>query len=195
MDKLTRQYIDEWVSGDERAFKKIFDYYLPKLISFSFKSLKNLEDAEELSLNVMLNIWNYQSKIDTIIDFEDYLYGMLRNQVSRHYRKKLLVTAELESVPLQNLGTIDHPEFSVRELQAKYEAALAKLPAKQREIFLLSREEGLSHKQIARQKGLSVHTVNNHITTSLKFLRKEFQEYPEALSMVLVITTAAVIGS
>jgi len=193
MDKLTYQYLNDWISGDDRAFKQLFDHYLPKLIRFSFKSLKSMEDAEELSLNVMLNIWNYKSNLSTIINFEDYLYGILRNQISRHYRKKLLLTTELDLVPLQNLGSIDHPEFSMKELQQCYENALNKLPVKQREIFLMSREKGLSQKQIAEQKGLSVHTVNNHISTSLKFLRKEFIDYPEALSVVVFISTTTIL--
>jgi len=190
MDKLNRQYLDEWIDGDERAFQRVFDYYLPKLISFSFRSLKNVEDAEELSLNVMLNIWKYKSQIGTIIDFDDYLFGILRNQIARHYRKKMLVTEELDAVPLVNLGTVEHPEFSVKELQLKYDAALDKMPGKQREVFVLSRERGMSQKEIANVKGLSVNTVNNHITSSLKLLRKEFQDYPEALSMVFVVGAA-----
>lgn len=190
MDKLNRQYLDEWIDGDERAFQRVFDYYLPKLISFSFRSLKNVEDAEELSLNVMLNIWKYKNQIGTIIDFDDYLFGILRNQIARHYRKKMLVTEELDAVPLVNLGTVEHPEFSVKELQLKYDAALDKMPGKQREVFVLSRERGMSQKEIANVKGLSVNTVNNHITSSLKLLRKEFQDYPEALSMVFVVGAA-----
>jgi RNA polymerase sigma-70 factor (family 1) len=192
MDKLTRQYLDEWVDGDERAFQKVFDHYLPKLISFSFRSLKNVEDAEELSLNVMLNIWKYKGNISTIVDFEDYLFGILRNQIARHYRKKMLITEELDAVPLFNLGTVDHPEFSLKELQLKYQSALHKIPEKQREVFVLSREQGMSQKQIAKEKGLSIHTVNNHITSSLKLLRKEFQDYPEALSIVIAVGAAMI---
>jgi RNA polymerase sigma-70 factor (ECF subfamily) len=191
-DSLINQYINEWVGGEERAFKKVFDYYLPKLSSTAFRSVKKREESEELALNVMLSIWQYKLHIHTINDFEDYLYGILRNQISRYSRKKLLLTEALESVPLDNLGTVDHPEFSIRELQLRYETALKKLPPKQREIFLLSREQGMSQKQIAEEKDISVHTVNNHITTSLKFLRKEFQDYPEALPVILLIGTAVI---
>ena len=191
-DNLIDQKVNDWVGGDERAFKKVFDYYLPKLTAASFRSIKKREESEELALNVLLNIWQYKLHIHTINDFEDYLYGILRNQISRYNRKKLLLTDELESVPLNNLGTVEHPELSIRELQLRYEAALNKLPAKQREVFLLSREQGMSQKQIAQQKNISVNTVNNQITSSLKFLRKEFQDYPEALPVILLIGTAAI---
>jgi len=189
IDSVINQYINEWTSGEERAFEKVFDYYLPKLTLTSFRSIKKREESEELALNVLLNIWQYKLHIHTINDFEDYLYGMLRNQISRYNRKKILLTEDLENVSLDNLGTVAHPEFSIRELQMRYEAALNKLPAKQREVFLLSREQGLSQKQIAEQKDISVHTVNNHITSSLKFLRKEFQDYPEALPIILLISS------
>jgi len=192
MDKLIGQYLADWVSGDERAFKKVFDFYLPRLVTFSFKSLKNLEDAEELSLNVMLNIWKYKSNVHAIVDFEDYLFGMLRNQIARHYRKKLLVTEDMDMIPLHNLGSVDHPEFSLKELQIRYTAALNQLPEKQREIFVLSREQGMSQKQIAHEKGLSVNTVNNQITTSLKFMRKQFIDYPEALSILVIMGSCSV---
>jgi len=193
MNKLIGQHLADWVSGDERAFKKVFDFYLPRLVTFSCKSLKNLEDAEELSLNVLLNIWKFKSGVHAIVDFEDYLYGILRNQIARHYRKKLLVTEDMDMIPLHNLGSVDHPEFSLKELQLRYTAALNQLPEKQREIFILSREQGMSQKQIALEKGLSVNTVNNQITTSLKFMRKQFNDYPEALSMLVLVGSSTVI--
>jgi len=58
-------------------------------------------------------------------------------------------------------------------LHRQYQAALNKLTPKQREIFLLSRDEEFSHQQISDRAGLSVHTINNHLTTALKIMKEE----------------------
>lgn len=180
------QHIEEWVNGNEMAFKFVFDYYYPRLLATSVKLTGNQEDAEEMVMNALLKIWQHKHRIDGIQRLKKYLFGILRQEVSGLSRKKVLLTQDIEDVPLQNLGSIDHPEFSLKDLQFHYQIALSKLTPKQREIFLLSRDSEMSQQEIADSTGLSVNTVNNHISASLKIIRKEMQDYPDVIVFLLI---------
>lgn len=180
------QHIEDWVNGNEMAFKFVFDYYYPRLLATSIKLSANQEDAEEMVMNTLLKIWQHKHRIDGIQHLKKYLFGILRQEVSGLSRKKVLLTEDIEDVPLQNLGTVDHPEFSLKDLQFHYHVALGKLTPKQREIFLLSRDSEMSQQEIADSTGLSVNTVNNHISASLKIIRKEMQDYPDVIVFILI---------
>lgn len=180
-------HIDAWINGNELAFKFIFDHFYPRLLAASLKPVKNQEDAEELVLNALLKIWQNKHRMKELNkNLSDYLFGILRQEISGLSRKKVMLTEDLDEVPLQELGTIDHPEFNLKDLQLRYQAALSKLTPKQREIFLLSRDRELSQQEIADSTGISVNTVSNHISASLKIIRKELQDYPDAIVVVLL---------
>lgn len=179
--------IDSWLNGNELAYKFIFDHFYPRILAASLKLVKNQEDAEELVLNVLLKIWQNKHRVKELNKgLSGYLFGILRQEVSGLSRKKVFLTENLDDVPLQELGTIDHPEFNMRDLQLRYQGALNKLTPKQREIFLLSRDNQLSQQEIADSTGISVNTVSNHISASLKIIRKELQDYPDAIVVVLL---------
>jgi RNA polymerase sigma-70 factor (ECF subfamily) len=180
------QQIDAWVNGNEPEFQFVFNYYYPRLLAASVKLVKNQEDAEELVMNALLKIWQYKHRIHNVKDLRKYLFGILRQEVSGLFRKKVLLTEDIDEVPIQRLGLVDHPEFSLKDLKSRYRLAMDKLTPKQREIFLMSREVEMSQQEIADKTGLSVNTVNNHITSSLKIIRRELQDYPDAVVLIFV---------
>jgi RNA polymerase sigma-70 factor (ECF subfamily) len=143
------QYIEDWVNGNEIAFKFVFDYYYPRLLATSVKLVDNQEDAEEMVMNALLKIWQHKHRIEGIQHLKKYLFGILRQEVSGLSRKKVLLTEDIEEIPLKNLGTVNHPEFSLKDLQLQYQTALGKLTPKQREIFLLSRDGAIIFGNVA----------------------------------------------
>lgn len=187
------QHINAWIEGNELAFQFIFNYYYPRLLAASSKPIKNQKDAEELVMDSLLKIWQNKHRIkDLNKNLGDYLFGILRQEIAGLSRKKVLIMEDLEQVPLQELGIIDHPELSIKDLQFRYQSALHKLTPKQREIFLMSRDQEMTQQQIADKTAISINTVNNHISSSLKIIRKELQDYPDAI-VIAFITTQVVI--
>ncbi|WP_223583708.1 sigma-70 family RNA polymerase sigma factor [Sphingobacterium sp. GVS05A] len=191
--KIIDRHINMWIDGNDTAFKYIFDYYYPRLLSASLKPIKNHQDAEELVMNVLLKIWQNKYRINHLnTHLTDYLFGILRQEMAGLARKKVILTTDYNDIPLQLLGSNDHPELSMKDLQTSYQAALRKLSAKQREVFLMSRNQLLTQKEIAEQTGLSIHTVNNHITSALKIIRRELYEYPHVVVLMYITTQSAV---
>lgn len=149
--------------------------------------IKNHEDAEELVMNTLLKVWQHKQRLAEVRKFDDYLFGILRQEIAGRARKKVHHAISFEDIKTRDLDAIATEEFDLnyQELQTRYLAAVEKLTPKQREVFLYSREQDLSQQEIAEKTGLSANTVNNHITTALKVLRNEIKEYPLTLLPIL----------
>ena len=181
-------YTAQWLNGEERAYKGMFDYYYPKLFAAGYRMRKNSEECEELAMNVLLKIWQHKGSLQNVLNLENYLYGMLRQEISRIVRKKMLKTQELDLAQEHIIfSALDSP-FNLKELQQRYEEALSKIPAKRLEIFLLSRDHGYSYKEISQQQNISSNTVRNHIASALKLLKNELHEYSDIFPMIVLIT-------
>ena len=157
LENNINEHITEWFKGNDAAFRCIFDHYFDRLYNTCYKTIKIHEDSEEIVMNVFLNIWRYRSKVIHIEDFDKYLFRSLYNQIADFHRKHILKTQDIDVLPLERLGSTKQPELlDFKDLQQIYLRALDKLPEKKREIFLMSREQGLSQKQIADIKKISV---------------------------------------
>lgn len=190
--KPINKQIADWLGGDDSVYKEIFSYYYPKLFPACLKSIKQREDSEEMVMNIFLNIWQHRKKLVLVEEFERYIFTILRNQVADYHRKNILATEDIETVPLEQLGSIDHPELSFKELQRIYQEAIDRLPEKRRDVFLMSREQGMSHQQIADHNDISVNTVNNHIKSAMKIIRNDMGDYAEALPLIMLIASTTI---
>lgn len=187
--KTIDQHTAAWIGGNELAFQLVFEHYYPRLLAFCIKAVKSEPDAEELVMNALLKLWQYKNRLHGVTDLKSYLFGILRQEMAARSRKRILLTEDINEISLNKLGSTDQPGLSFADLQRRYLQALSQLTDKQREIFLLSRDQGLTQQQIADHTGLSVNTVNNHITSSLKIIRREMGNYPDAI-VILFLTTA-----
>ncbi len=183
--KIIQQHVADWLNGNDDVYKSIFDYYYPKLFPACLKSVKQTEDCEEIVMNILLNIWQNRKKMAQVEEFEGYIFTVLRNQVADYHRRNVLATEDIETVPLDQLGIIANTEISFKELLRIYQQAVDKLPEKRREVFLMSREQGMTHQQIAQSNNISINTVNNHIKSAMKIIRDDMGEYSEALPLVI----------
>ncbi len=161
-------------SGDMVAFNTIYDKYCYKLHEFVLMYLKQEEDAEEIVQEVFVKIWESRSKIDIYLSFEAFLFTIAYNATISLLRKRVNENKSREY--LKSLQQIDSAEQVIdlihyNELNQKVQSLLNQLTQRQKEIFILSREEGLSHKEIANKLNISESTVNNHLVTTLKYLK------------------------
>lgn len=159
--------------GDIGAFDTIYEHYAYKLHAFAIKFLKQEEDAAGIVQEVFLKIWESREKINASSTFEAYLFTITYNTTISLLRKK--ISESKAKALLKNLQDIEEPsiidQMQFDELNAKYIALLSRLTPHQEKIFRMSREEGLSHKQIAQKLNISENTVKNHMVSILKFLK------------------------
>ncbi|MEL7588604.1 MAG: RNA polymerase sigma-70 factor [Prolixibacteraceae bacterium] len=160
--------------GDMAAFNAIYNKYCYKIHEFVFMYLKQEEDTEEIVQEVFVKIWASRDKIDVYSSFESFLFTIAYNATISLLRKRVSEKKSKEYLKsLQQLDAADQviDEIQFKELNQKVQSLLANLSARQKEIYLLSREDGLSHKEIAQKLKISENTVNNHLVTTLRYLR------------------------
>jgi len=166
--------------SDEHAFQTLYERYQPILFRMALHSLGDVDSAHDVVQETFIRVWNHRTSLRPNLPFLAYLLHIGRNLL-RDRAKHAAVRKRLESdVPHPSVSTGDDPDESlqVRLLQeALSEVVRTRLPARCREVFLLSRMEGISNAEISSRLGISVKTVENQITRGLKILRRHLRSY------------------
>jgi RNA polymerase sigma-70 factor (ECF subfamily) len=158
--------------GDEVAFTEIYNRYWDKLLIIAAHRLDDIAEAKELVQNVFVNLWNKRNTLQIKYTLATYLstaikYEVINSLAKRTHRKKYMQYAS--TLKASEETTLNHINFS--ELQDLVARSVKALPEKCRIVFQLSREQGLSHKQIAANLNISEKTVEAHLSTATRKLR------------------------
>jgi len=172
-------------NGDIIAFEKLFFKYSKKLLYFSKGYLESEEDAKGMVQEVFLKIWENRENLNEHKSFNAYLYTITFNFVKMYYRRKSREDNKIKHYYEDQNETIYEMESEIdyNNLSEIINQAIEQLPEKRKQIFRMSRKEGLSNAEIAIKLGISKKTVENQITQAIKTLRKMIQDKP--LSIIL----------
>lgn len=162
----------EMAEGNAAAFAALHRRYWNEIYSLALSFLKFPEAAEDIVQEVFVKLWLRREALPEVREFRPYVMVMARNEIISAMRKDA-VRQKRHDRFLADSGPLhtDAPGVPVSETERLVREALNGLTEKQREIFALSREEGLSHDMIAARTGLSRKTVSNTITIVLNHLR------------------------
>ena len=173
--------------GDEKAFDVLFKELYPGLCRFAQRLLGSMAEAEETVQDVFVNIWQNRKRITLTGSLKSYLYQGVHNLAFNrieHFKTlkfKPNRTADFkEWMEIHNSYLVE--DTFIKTLEAEetsilIKKAIAELPAKCREIFLLSREEELSYEQISERLELSQNTVRVQIFRALVFIREYLTKF------------------
>ena len=182
--------------GDKDAFEKLYKLYFPRLYAFSLKIINDGALAKDLVQNIFIKIWESPLSVN-IENPESFLYQMVRN-ASLNYIRHLKVVDNLKSrVKDQCLGEelyyIDlvgnQPYILIeKELEGRIMEVMNSLPEKCLAVFQMSRIDGLKNHEIADQLGISIKTVEKHISKALQIYRLNFSDYLPLHIILLVLS-------
>ncbi|MCG8374346.1 MAG: RNA polymerase sigma-70 factor [Balneolales bacterium] len=160
-------------------FLQLYNSQADSIARFLSYYVKEKNELEDLVQEVFLRIWKYKEKISVNHEYiKSYLLKTARNVALTHLeRKKKNVLSQCEDLVAEPVDRYKEDEYAVKELNQHYNKALNEVPAKARTVYLMSREDGLSYKEIARNLEISPKTVEVHISKALKVLRQEFNRY------------------
>ncbi len=172
--KSNRELVLRLREGDRVAFYNIYERYCKKLFRFVLRYLKQEADAEEIVQEVFVKLWESRTKLDAYSSFESFLFTVAYNTTISALRKKLREKKYLDY--LKSIQQIENTpnlinDIQFKELNESIQKLLRQLTPRQREVFLLSREEGLTHEEIAKKLNISVNTVKKHMVNTLAFLK------------------------
>ncbi|UII35021.1 RNA polymerase sigma-70 factor [Fulvivirga ulvae] len=172
-----REFSEEYLlrkmrSGNEKAFESIFRYYYRPLTLFAVKYVEDIEQAREITQEFFVRLWTNNPSIKNG-SLKTYLYRGVRNACLNHI--------EATKVAEKRLRHYTEPDFTIdnalrnmllAEQEEELMATIDKLPSRCRQIFILSRMEELSHKEIADRMNISVKTVEAQMTIALRRLKE-----------------------
>ena len=188
MEHFDKGLLVQIAEGDAAAFSEFFHSYRDKLYSFILGICKSPQQSQDIVQDIFLKIWLMRSELSRIRDIDQYLFRMAHNHcinILKRNANELLARSESNLYAPVNLI---EEEVEFRETQAFVYRSIEDLPRQQKEVFILSREKGLSQEQISRQLNIAVPTVKAHMTQALRFLRSRCKNlYPIIKSIPIFI--------
>ncbi|HLK29754.1 MAG TPA: RNA polymerase sigma-70 factor [Puia sp.] len=172
-----RMILERLAAGDELALEEIYKSLWHKLFMASYNILHNKTACEDIVQDIFLQLWAKRTSINIKESLEAYLYSAARYQVFRYIRNHPTESHFFEDVEERIADTSPEIMFQQKEIAKIVDDTVSRLPEKCRTIYKLSREEQLSHKEIAQLLHISTKTVENHLTIALRKLRTSLNRF------------------
>lgn len=187
--ELERELIKRLINSDEEAFCELYALYKNRLMYFAMKFLKSKEFAEDVFQDAFASVWQNRRFLNPESPFSAYIYTIVRNRIlnllstfenEKKLKESILSSAiEIDNETSQSILDAD--------LSAIIEKAIENLTPQQSKVFEMSRKRFMSHKEIAAELGISVYTVQQHISTSLRLIRTYLTKYSETYTDLLIL--------
>lgn len=186
----TRTSLEEYCkrlnASDRSAFGDLFRLLREELIRYVYRIVKDEALAHDLIQDVFISLWNLRESLDPTRSLKAYIYQMAKNRAIRHLRDERIHNEKHkiiknQSSPHMPKSKMPDSNVDVSTLTSKLRSWINELPDRQREAILLSRFQGLSHKEIADIMSISPRTVNNHIMRALGHLQGRIEAFEPTL--------------
>jgi len=181
--------------GDEETYIFLFREYYVSLCSYSRRYVGRKDIAEEIVSDTFLKIWENRKQLEINTSVKAYLFHAVCNN-SLNYLRKLKTESNLEEyfreTSSENLGfevaseEIEEQSLIMENMSQKIEAAVMMLPVQQQRAFRLKRMEGKKTKEVAEIMGLSVKTIEMHLSKATLHLRQNLKEYLPSFMLFLL---------
>ena len=167
---------DEVKKDNLSAYETLFKKYYKELYRFAFNYLRDAAPSEEMAQEVFLYVWEKREQIEIKTTLKTYLYSAIKNKCLNYIKYEVPRKNELEETHLALMVTHQPEKSGDPEVMRKYiSEAIDQLPTKCRQIFVLSRNAGLTYDEIAEEMEISVKTVENQMSIALKKLRESLK--------------------
>jgi RNA polymerase sigma-19 factor, ECF subfamily len=167
--------VKELKDGDAFYFKKVFDQYHQKLYFFILYKTKSDYIAEEVVQMAFTKLWQCRQTLQEEYTISTQLYRMATTiliDFLRKYNNKDALTARLDVIGIEKGVDSTNEKMSGAELQKRISEAVNDMPPVRKQVFEMSREQGMSYREIAATLSVSSKTVETHIYKALKQIKK-----------------------
>jgi len=186
---ISESFIRQLNNGDEQAFRIIYNKMYAKVYRFAYALTKRRDQSEEVVQETFLRLWLHRADVDATRSLDAFLFTIARRLVIDMMRNATSTAALRDSLwsTMQKENHATEETILENNLAALVDEAVAQLPAQQQLIFKLSRDQGLTHEEIAIKLGISKNTVKNHLVSALKTLKVKLARhgFPTLLIFIL----------
>lgn len=173
--------------GDQLAFAEIYNLYRGKMYTYACNLCKSTETAEEIVQEVFIRIWQKKEQINTEMNFAAYLKKVTLNHVLNHL-KKVARDRRLQEelfIYIDTIRNTTEDNLLEKELLKTHDQAIALLPPQKKLIYQMSRNEEMTHEQIAEKLNISKNTVKNHMVEATKFIRSYVSKHGSIICFIV----------
>lgn len=165
--------IDQLQKGNERAYVFLVDTYTKRLFGYALTLTNDHAQAEDILQNVFFKAWKQRKKIGIKSSLQNYLFKSVYNEFINQYKKKrsTMILEQKYFASLEKAVNV-HDDQSFEGVIARITLEIQKLPPKCRQIFILSKKEGLTNMEISEYLNVSTKTVEGQITKAFGILRE-----------------------
>ena len=173
-------------AGEESSYAFLVERYHHALCVYAYNLTREKAEAEDIVQNVFVRVWRKREKLKSGLSLKSFLYRSVYNEFIDNYRKKKVIT----SVERDYFAAIDElvhdgEEKDLERMIKIMKIEIENLPPKCKEVFLLSKKNGLTNEEISTYLEISTKTVEAHITKAFSILRKKIGARVEILLLLL----------
>lgn len=177
-DYTDQELLELIAKDDESAFTELYHRYWEDMFIAATKALRSKIEAGDVLQDIFLSIWNRRHELKIEGSFKSYLYTSVRYKVI-HYISKDITRYDylvlLADVSVNWLPPDAEINLQLKELHQAVNNVVTQMPPKMQQVYILSRQDQLSHKEIADKLSLSVETVKKHIQHALQLIKATLQ--------------------
>ena len=178
--------IESLRNGDEGAYTYLIDTYHHKLCVYTNSLVKNIYSAEDIVQNVFIKVWEQRARLKSDHAIKSFLYKLAYNEFIDLYRKnQSLFSLEKTYHDALNAVVLEDDSESFQRILKVVNKEIESLPPKCKEVFILSKKEGLTNIEIAEHLDVSIKTVEAQITKAFSILRSSLEEKVKTVLLLL----------
>jgi len=168
-----QELISGIANGSSKAFEELFMVYYTPLVAFAYKMVSDDDLARELVQDVIVQFYEKRDAISIHTSLKAHLYQSVRNRCLNYLKRQSLIKGHHQVIFDENRDNEAYFQDTMEqnELELKLFRLIKALPDKCREVFEMSRFEGISNQEISEKLAISKRTVETQISKALKFLR------------------------
>lgn len=188
-DYQEKEWLTLVASGDHYAFRRLYDRYIEKVYRMSLSYLKSPIAAQDVSQEVFIKVWAKREELPGLSNFPAWLHTMTRNYLINALQKKVpaILPDGMSVKELSENRLFPVEQLDLKEMSRLIRQALEGLSPRQQQVYHLSRERGMTLKQIAAELDISYDTVREHMNAALKSIRHYLQSHYGEMGLLLFI--------
>jgi len=170
--------VQRLAKNDVQAFNELYNLYSRRIFGFAYGFLRSKEEAEGIVQEVFVKIWETRNNLRSDLSFSWFLFTIARNLILNKLQHHQYEMRYQKDFLAETSGDDNNTEEQVfyRDMSDHINNLIMELPPKRKEIFLLSRFEGLSYQEISEKLNISVKTVEVQISLALKYIRARIKK-------------------
>ncbi|GAA3643858.1 RNA polymerase sigma factor [Flavivirga jejuensis] len=171
--------------GDELAYTYLVKTYFKVLCDYAFGLSRDHFVAEDLVQNVLIRFWEKRKKLKSDTSIKSFLYKSVYNEFINLYRKEVSTDKLRKKYFMTIKPLYEEGDIELDRLVVLVKHAIEQLPPRCKEIFLLSKKEGLTYVEIADYLNISQKTVENQMGIAFTIIRKKAREKMHTILFLL----------